>query len=40
MDLICAKFNTNLLKDMNTTEKIQFLVIFAQLFNILPHNYM
>ena len=38
MNSICAKFHTNALKDMNTTNNFQFLVIFVQYFNILPQN--
>ena len=38
MNHICAKFHTNALKNMNTTNNSQFLVIFAQFFNILPQN--
>ena len=38
MNHICAKYHTIALKDMNTTNNFQFLVIFAQYFNILPQN--
>ena len=38
MNHICAKFHTNTLNDMNTTNNFQFLVIFAQSFDILPKN--
>ena len=38
MNYICSKCHTNALKDMNTTNNFQFLVIFAKSFNILPQK--
>ena len=38
MNHICAKFHTNTLNDMDPTINFQFLVIFAQSFDILPKN--